>query len=394
MLILEVIFWLSVAACVYVYFGYPLLLLAAGALRPRPVRKAAYEPSVSVVIAAHNEERQIAAKLENTLALDYPRELLEVIVASDGSTDSTEEIVARYEGGGVKLLPLARCGKMRALNQAVARAAGGVVVLTDANAELEPGALKELLSPFADASVGGVCGNQKYRRAGAGDSAGEGENLYWTYDKWVKQLETRVGSTVAADGSIYALRRELYVPIEDGAQADDFAVSARVVTVGRARLVYEPAAVSYEPTPAKSDTEFRRKVRVANHCMRAILNLEGGLNPFRTGLYAVEMWSHKVMRYGVPLFAAAALAADSALAAGSWFYMVLLAGQILFYALALAGYALRRTRLGRLKPLYAPFYFCLANAAALFAVLSLMRGERITVWQPQREITQVGGGDK
>ncbi|HEX8685072.1 MAG TPA: hypothetical protein VF654_01185, partial [Pyrinomonadaceae bacterium] len=205
---------------------------------------------------------------------------------------------------------------------------------------------------------------------------------------------TRVGSTVAADGSIYALRRELYVPIEDGAQADDFAVSARVVTVGRRRLVYEPSAVSYEPPPAKSDMEFRRKVRVANHCMRAILNLEGGLNPLRTGLYAVEMWSHKVLRYGVPLFAALALAANAALAAGSRFYLALLAGQVLFYALALAGYVLRRTRWGRLKALYAPFFFCLANAAALVAMLSLLRGERITVWQPQREITQAGGGDK
>jgi len=394
MLLLEIIFWASVGLSVYVYAGYPVVLWAGAKLVRRAPRKAPVTPSLSVVIAAHNEERQIAAKLDNTLALDYPRELVEVLVASDGSTDATEEIVARYAARGVRLLPLARCGKMRALNQAVARAPGEVVVFTDANAMLEPRALRELVAPFADPAVGGVCGNQKYGRGGAGDSAGAGENLYWTYDKYLKHLETQLGSTVAADGSIYALRRELYVQIEDGAQADDFAVSARVVTEGRRRLVYEPAAVSYEPPPAKSDLEFRRKVRVANHCMRAILNLEGALNPFRTGLYAFEMWSHKVLRYAVPLFALAALAANALLAGRSTLYLLLFAGQVLFYALALAGYALRRTRWGRSKPLYAPFYFCLANAAALVGVLSLLRGERITVWQPQREMTQAGGSDK
>jgi cellulose synthase/poly-beta-1,6-N-acetylglucosamine synthase-like glycosyltransferase len=395
MFVLQIIFWASVALCAYVYAGYPVVLWALARVAGRPPRKGEVTPAVSVVIAAHNEERQIASKLENTLALDYPRERVEVVVASDGSTDATEEIVSRYAARGVRLLPLARCGKMRALNQGVALASGEVVVFTDANAELEPRALRELLAPFADASVGGVCGNQKYGRpSDSGDSAGAGENLYWTYDKYLKHLETQVGSTVAADGSLYALRRELYVQIEDGAQADDFAVSARVVTEGRRRLVYEPAAVSFEPPPAESDLEFRRKVRVANHCMRAIMNLRGGLNPFRTGLYAFEMWSHKVLRYAVPLFCVAALAAGAALAGLSLFYLALFAGQVLFYALALAGYALRRTRRGRLKVLYVPFYFCLANAAALVAVCSLLRGERITVWQPQREMTQAGGSEQ
>ena len=384
MLDLEIVFWASVALCVYVYAGYPFFLWAAGRVAGRPPLKGDVTPSVSVCIAAHNEEGQIAEKLGNTLALEYPRELLEVVVASDGSTDRTEEIVAAYEARGVKLLPLARCGKMRALNQAVALARGEVLVLTDANAMLERRALKELLSPFADISVGGVCGNQKFAPRRGGDSAGKGENLYWTYDKFIKRLETKLGSTVAADGSIYALRRELYVPLEDGAQADDIAISARVVTRGL-RLVYEPRAVSYEPPPARSDLEFRRKMRVANHCMRAFLNVEGALNPFRTGFYAVEVWSHKVLRYMVPLFALAALAANAALAGGSALYTLLLLGQALFYALALLGYALRRTRWGGLKALYGPFYFCLANAAATLGVLSLLRGERISVWQPQRE---------
>jgi cellulose synthase/poly-beta-1,6-N-acetylglucosamine synthase-like glycosyltransferase len=389
---LQFLMWSAVAVGAYVYVGYPLLLWAVGKTVERPVHKAPITPSVTVIIAAHNEEQQLAAKIKNTLALDYPQDRIEIIIASDGSTDGTEDVAARFEREGVGLLRLPRCGKMQALNQAVARSASEILVFTDANAELERRALKELVAPFADIEIGGVCGNQKYGRAAtAGDSAAAGEDLYWTFDKYLKELETRVGSTIAADGSLYAMRRELYVVVEDGAQADDFAVSARVVTSGGRRLVYEPEAVSFEPAPAASDQEFWRKVRVANHGIRAILALDGGLNPLRTGFYAIEMWSHKLLRYLLPLFAVGALAASAVLALHSVFYFALLVAQAAFYALAVAGCLLRRTPFGRLKPFYAPFYFCLANAAALLAILSLLKGERIAIWQPQREVTQVGG---
>ena len=392
MLALEIILWAGVAVGAYVYFGYPLLLWAAAKVTKRPIHKAPITPVVSLIIAAHNEERQLAAKIENTLALDYPRDRIEIIVASDGSTDGTEEIAGHFEPHGLRLLRLPRCGKMHALNKAVAQSAGEVLVFTDANAELERNALKALVAPFADIEVGGVCGNQKYRGAAdRDDTAGAGEDLYWRFDKYLKQLETCVGSTIAADGSLYAVRRDLYVVVEDGAQADDFAVSARVVTSGRRRLVFEPAAVSFEPAPGFSDREFWRKVRVANHGIRAILHLHGGLNPLRTGAYALQMWSHKVLRYMLPLFAIAALVATAALAFHSAFYLGLLGAQAAFYALAMSGWLLRRSSIGRLKAFYAPFYFCLANAAALLGLLSLLRGERITIWQPQREVTQVGG---
>lgn len=383
---IEFAFWISVVLCLYPYFGYPLLLIGLAAVRRRPVAKGDVTPTVSVIIAAHNEERQLAAKIENTLSLDYPQGRMELIVASDGSTDATEEIAARYEKEGVRLLRLARCGKLRALNQGVASASGEILVLTDANAALEPVALRELVAPFADAQVGGVCGNQKFfRPSGLEESAAGGENFYWTYDKYLKKLETQVGSTIAADGSIYALRRELYPRIEDGAQADDFAISARVVTRGGKRLVYEPAAISYEPPPAVSDLEFRRKIRVANHSLRSILSLEGGLNPFRTGLYAVELWSHKMFRYLLPVFALVALLTSAVLAPSSALYLLLLVGQLLFYVLALAGWTLRRSPWGRIKAFTLPFYFCLANAAVLVGALSLLKGERIVTWQPQRE---------
>jgi cellulose synthase/poly-beta-1,6-N-acetylglucosamine synthase-like glycosyltransferase len=379
---LEWLFWVSALLCVYPYLGYPLLLWIVATVWRRPILKADIAPTVSVIIAAYNEERQIAAKIENTLALDYPRDRLQIIVASDGSADATEAITARYSQRGVELVRLPRSGKLRTLNQAVARATGEILVLTDANAELQADALKRLVAPFADRDVGGVCGNQQYLANVAGDSVGASEQAYWEYDKALKKLETAIGSTIAADGSLYALRRELYVMMDDGAQADDFAISARVVTVGRKRLVYEPDAVSFEPRPLASGLEFWRKVRIANHSLRSVFSLERGLNPFASGFYAVELWSHKVLRYAAPLFALAALGASAALARSAGFYALILAVQLSFYALAFAGLAWRRSR-PRVVAL--PFHFCLANAAVIVGMMSVLRGERIAAWQPQRD---------
>lgn len=380
---LELIFFSCLGLCVYVYVGYPLLLAVIAAVRQRDVRRDAITPPVSVIIAAHNEEKIIGEKLENTLSLDYPKDRLEIIVVSDGSTDQTERIVAQYGERGVRLISLARCGKMQALNRGVAAATGELLVFTDANAILHASALRQLAANFTDPDVGGVCGNQNYRPP-SGDCAGQGETLYWTYDTFIKRLESQVGSTIGADGSLYAIRRSLFVPIGDPAQADDLAISARVVTQGY-RLVFEPAAVSYEEPPTSSRREFWRKVRVTNHSLRSLWDLREALNPWRTGFYALELLSHKVLRYLVPFFLGLALLANAALALTSGFYRLLLLGQVLFYGSALMGYRLRHHSWGRLRVFYIPFYFCLANAAAFLGILSLLKGERITLWQPQRE---------
>ena len=372
--------------CFYVYFGYPLLLEVLGIIRRRDVNKKDTIPFISVIIAAYNEESTITEKLENTLSLDYPKDRLEVVVASDGSTDSTEEMVRQYEGKGIKLLSLSRCGKIKSLTDAVDVAKGEVLVFTDANAILEERALRELASNFYDLEVGGVCGNQKYRleQNPNGDCASEGENLYWTYDKWIKQLESKLGSTIAADGSIYAIRKHLFVPISDPAQADDFAISARVVTQGY-RLVYEPEAVSYENPPISSDLEFWRKVRVANQSMNGILHLREALNPFKYGFYGIELLSHKVLRYLVPFFLLIAFVINILLSLDSDFYKIILLLQILFYVLAFIGYKARNLNLGRVKIFYGPFYFCLANIAVLLGAIYLISGKRITTWLPERE---------
>ncbi|HVG06714.1 MAG TPA: glycosyltransferase family 2 protein [Thermoanaerobaculia bacterium] len=380
------VFAVSLAASVYIYFGYPALIFLVSRLRPRPFRRGG-EPTVTVLIPVYNEEGMIEGKIANTLALDYPPDRLETLVVSDGSTDGTEAIVRRFAseaGDSVRLLSISRSGKAFALNEGARAARGEILVLTDANTLLEPGSLRPLVDPFADPGVGGVCGNKKQRPPAGADTTAEGENLYWRWDKWQKALESRAGSIFAADGTLYAVRKDLYVPIADPAQADDIAISARIVLQGR-RLLYEPRAVAWEEAPAEGREEFRRKVRVTNHSVRALWNLGRGL--WTSGFYSVELLSHKFFRHLVPFFLIPLFLSNAVLAAsatgGSPVFRILFAGQVLFYGLALAGFALRGTRLGRAKPFTVPYYFCLVNAAAFLGVLSILRGRRLRAWTPR-----------
>lgn len=387
MIVAEVVFWVSLAVCVWVYVGYPLVLVALSRLRARPVRAAAVTPPVTIVIPVHNEEGVIAEKLANCLSLDYPPDRLEVLVVSDGSTDRTQSIVEGYGDARVRLLALPRAGKAAALDAGAAASGGEVLAFTDADAMLEPSALRHLVAPLADPEVGGVCGNKRQRRRGGGaDAAAGGDGAYWRYEQWQKRLEARFGSVYAADGSLYAVRRELYVPIADAAQADDIAVSARVVVRGR-RLAFAPEAVAWEWAPEDASVEFARKVRVTNHSLRAVLGLGRAL--WTRGLYSLELVSHKLLRHLAPVFMVALLASSVALA-GRPLYRAALAGQVLFYAAGAAGHLLRRTRLLRLAPLTLAYYFCFVNAAALAGVLSVVRGTRLRAWTPRGGLSAHG----
>lgn len=397
------------AGTLYIYFGYPLLLWLLSRLRPRPVRsepRPRRPPRVTVILPVYNEEAVLATKLDNTLGQAYPEDRLEVLVVSDGSTDRSEDIASRYaegsrssaSGAPVRLLTLPRGGKARALNAAAEAAGGDVLVLTDANALLGSGALAALVEPFADPEVGGVCGRKGFRRrlfadGSFGDAAGndgapaaadataEGEGLYWRWDQWQKGLESRIGSVFAADGALYAVRRELYVPIADPAQADDIAVSTRVVLQGY-RLVEAPAARVFEEPPEEGLEELRRKVRVTNHSVRALLLL--GSDLWTRGLYSLELVSHKLLRHLVPFLLLPLVLANAVLAPGSPGFAVLLGSQLLFYGLAVAGFALRHVAVGRLPVLSIPYYFSMVNLAALLGVLSLLRGERRERWTPRK----------
>ena len=375
-------FWLALGTIAYTYVGFPLLVLARASLRRRPVRSAPIEPSVSVVMAARNEAAGIAVRLDNLLALDYPSDRLETIVASDGSDDATVEIAAGYTDRGVRVLALDRVGKADALNAAVSAATGEIVVFTDANSMFEPGALRGLVAPFADPEVGGVAGDQRYLPAGGADPDAGGERSYWDLDRRVKLAESASGSTVSATGAIYAIRRELFEPVRTGV-TDDFITSTAVIARGR-RLVFAPEAVAWEPVAGSNRLEYGRKVRIMTRGLRGVAARRALLDPRRTGFYAVQLASHKILRrvMAVPLLIVAAGAA--VLWPQGALYRLIALGAAGLTAFGALGLAAPRSRLGRQRPVALAAFFILVNVASLQAIYNLLTGRRIDRWEPGR----------
>jgi len=377
----EVVFYVALLGVLYPHLLFPLVLLLRGFLWRRPVLKADIEPPVSVIIAARNEAVSIAAKIENTLALDYPPEKLNVVVASDGSEDGTDERVLRYADRGVRLLPLPRCGKAEALNSAVEVSSGEILVFTDANSVLSPDAIRALVRPFADPKVGGVAGNQCYlEEQGGRKGVDGGEILYWSFDRLLKQAETLAGNVISATGAIYAIRRSRFRTIPAGV-TDDFFVSASVVAQGY-RLVFEAAAVAFEPTAGSHRGEFARKVRIMTRGLRGILILRELLNPFRHGFYALQLLSHKVLRRLTVFPLLVLLVVSPVLWEAGAIYRLVTVGQAGLLGCAAARILLGGSRLSRARVFSVPFFFCAVHAAELVAFFNLLRGHRIERWEP------------
>ena len=378
---MTVLFWISLALIVYVYAGYPLLLAAIRAVRgAQPVRRDAAEPPVTLVISAYNEEAVIGEKLENCLQLDYPRDRLQVIVVSDASEDRTDEVVSGYASHGVELLRMPqRSGKTVGLNAAVTRARGEIIVFSDANAMYGRDVVRKLVRNFADPAVGAVVGESTYVDQQVESERSEG--LYWRYETAIKRLESAVGSVVGGDGAIYAIRRSLYVPMRADALSD-FVNPLQIVKAGY-RCVYEPEARSYERAADDFGKEFRRKVRIVNRAWRALFSLRELLNPLRFGFFAVQLASHKLMRWLVPVFLVVAFVSNATLLAKGTVFRVAMALQIAFYVLAIAGYACRR-RPTMPTLLSVPYYFCLVNVASVLGILDAFRGKTYTTWSTAR----------
>lgn len=381
-MIREGIFWLATALLGMTYAGMPLLSLVRGRRFARPFRTADITPRVSVVIAAHNEAAVIGTRLDNLLALDYPRDQLEIVIVSDGSTDATDEIVAGYADRGIRLLAPGRVGKGAALEAAVAASTGDILVFSDANSHYAADAIRALVRPFADPDVGGVAGNQVYLREGESDGTAVGERGYWDFDRLLKRAQSAAGSVTNGTGAIYAIRREHFGPIPEGV-TDDMLNTVRVVDQGR-RLVFAEDAVAYEPVAPSGELEFRRKVRIMTRSFRALILMRRLFDPRRTGWYAVQLFWHKVMlrTAALPLIALAVV--SPMLWSRGPIYKLATVGQVACYALAVAGVALARRPMGRKAPLAVPAYFTLVNLASLRALLNVVRGERVDRWVPRR----------
>ncbi|HEX6183669.1 MAG TPA: glycosyltransferase family 2 protein [Pyrinomonadaceae bacterium] len=392
-LVMKGLFWAAAAALAYTYVGYPALVWAVSRLRPRAVRRGELEPTVTVIITAYNEERDLAAKLDNTLALDYPEDKLEVLVASDCSSDRTDEIARSYAARGVRLHRQAeRLGKTAAQNAAVELARGEVILFSDATTLYRPDVLRAMAPNFADPTVGCVAGKLIYVDPSS-SSTGSGAKSYWGYEIFLKTHESRACSLIGASGCLYAVRRSAYVPLYHEA-CSDFIIATKMVEQGL-RAVYEPAAVCTEETNRQAAKEFRMRVRVIAQTYTDLWRHRALLNPLRGGFYSVELLSHKVMRYLVPVFLALTLASSLALAVSGWFYALAAAAQVAFYAAAALGWLLGRAGV-RSRVLALPAYFVLSNAAAVAAFYKFARGERYARWEPIRETATVGvarGGD-
>jgi len=379
--LLLLLFWGSIGLIFYTYFVFPFLTLLRGKLRPHPYHSADITPTVSMIIAAYNEARSIGPKLDNVLSLDYPRDCLEIIIASDGSTDGTDEIVNDYKIQGVKLLSLPRQGKAPALNAAVAASTGEILLFSDANSMYAPDAIRALVRPFADPEVGGVAGNQTYLKGKQDDNA-EGEKSYWNFDRKLKQSQSQAGNAISATGAIYAIRRFLFQSVPDGV-TDDFVTSTRVIVQGY-RLVYVPDAIAYEPVAKSSGKEFGRKVRVITRGLRSVWVNRELLNPLQYGFYALQIFSHKVLRRLVVFPLILVLVISPLLWWRGFVYRLATLVQMVFYGCALVGALFMKARIGRAKIFSIPFFFSLVNLASLKAVLNIIRGHRIDRWETQR----------
>ena len=382
LLLAQLIFWSSIAALFYVYAGYPVLVYLVGLVFPKKIERGACEPRVTILITAYNEENAIRAKLENTLAIDYEREKLEILVASDGSTDKTEAIVKEFAARGVRLFRQeGRVGKTVTQNNAVAQAAGEIILFSDATTDYRPDVLREILPNFADASVGCVAGKLIYVD-GSASNVGKGARSYWNYETFLKQSESNACSLIGASGCLYAVRKSAYRPMYAEA-CSDFLICTIVYEQGL-RTVYEPRAVCTEDTNRQTDKEMRMRVRVISQTFTDLWRNRRMLNPLRGGFYAVELVSHKVLRYAVPLFLLLIFVSNLSLAPSGLFFEIVFLAQVAFYLLALTGWAFEKMGVA-LGVLAIPHYFVLANLASVFGFYQFLRGARYAAWEPIRE---------
>ena len=369
----QTIFWIAILIPFYAYIGYPLVLLALRLLIRREVKKGPIQPFISLLIPAYNEDDVIARKIENSLALDYPAELLEIVVASDGSKDRTAETAQRLaDGQRVRVLAFPQNrGKIATLNASVPELRGEIVVFSDAPAMLFPGSVRLLIENFADPAVGAVSGLYKVVKADEVD-VGKSEDLYWKYETFLKIQESQIDSTLGGHGHLHAIRKDLYPYPPAGTINDDYIIPVSVLAKGY-RAVYEPSAVVYEE--AHEMTGFGRRIRIMAGNIQQIREIKGLLHPFRP-MALFFFLSHKVSRLVVPFAMLVALIANLFLL-GSRFYFSIFCAQLAFYLLAALGtvWPLRP------KILMLPFYFSMINAATFFGFYHALTQRRGMAWK-------------
>ena len=375
-----VLFWFSIFVILYAYFGYPLCLYIISFTKPR--RKietiTSRNPKVSLLISAYNEENVIEDKILNSLSLNYPKDLLEIVVVSDASEDRTDEIVRCYIQKGVLLRSYeGRIGKTACLNKAVPLSKGDIIVFSDANSKYDRDAIKHLVKRFNDPKVGLVTGSTKYNSTKPNSVSGS-VGVYSKIEEITKKLESKIGSCVGADGAIFAIRKQLYQPLKEY-DINDFVIPLHIIRQGYRAVLVEHAFCTEETAKGISG-EFHRQARITNRTLRAIFNNAEMFNPFKFGFFSFELLSHNIIKFSVPFFLIILFSTNLILITSAPFYFLVFMGQSFFYLLACLGY--RGKSFIRIIDISQTFI--IANLAILYGWITYFKGKTYTIWNSAR----------
>ena len=380
----QIVFWASAGLLFYVYVGYPALMVLVSLIlgsERKPEPKEDELPTISVLIAAHNEEIHIREKIQQTLASDYPPEKMQIVIASDGSTDQTCSIVRSFNDPRVILFEVPQQkGKTNAQNQAMKICTGDVVIFSDATTIYEPKVLRYLASNYKNPKVGAVGGRFRYVDTKGESPTGHGTVVFWNYESMIKSAQSRIQSISGCSGCIYSVRRSVYTPLSPDIISD--LVQPLWVIVKGYRVIFEERAMAFEDTTRSVNEEFGMRVRVVTRGMRGILSCPDILKPWKHPWMSLQLFSHKIFRWLVPIFLMTLFASNLVIAGNSSFYRYVLFIQLAFYAAALVSTVVPLHR--KWKVLGIPLYFCTLNTAALVSLIQLCRGKKYVVWQTVR----------
>jgi cellulose synthase/poly-beta-1,6-N-acetylglucosamine synthase-like glycosyltransferase len=383
------LFWICIFLIVYTFAGYGLLLFILVKIKrlftkPFIFNSIHDQPTVTLLVAAYNEETIIAEKITNSLALDYPKDKLQLIFITDGSSDRTPAIVKEYKE--VLLLHEdIRAGKMAAIKRAIPFIKGEITVFTDANTFLNREAITELVKHYQNSRVGAVAGEKRILVEESADASSAGEGFYWKYESALKKLDYELYSNVGAAGELFSIRTALYQPVETDTIIDDHMIAMRIAEKGYI-IAYEPKAYAMETASADVKEELKRKVRIAAGGIQSILRLKKAANPLRNPVLTFQYISHRVLRWTITpflLIAAFVLNGMIAVNTGLHFYQLLFAAQIMFYLLAITGYYFENKHI-RIKALFIPYYFCIMNYAVLAGMRRYFKKQQSAAWEKSK----------
>ena len=384
---IEITFWSCFLLVFYSFLGYGIVLGVLIKIKRmiglgKYNTDKTYTPTVALIVPCFNEEDYIADKIKNSLLLDYPKDKLDIIFISDGSNDTTPDIVQKYTDQGIIAMHKdERKGKAAAMNRAVQNTHNEILIFCDANTDLNQLAIRNIVRHFSNDNVGGVAGQKRIVEKSADSATGAGEGFYWKYESKLKKWDSELYTVVGAAGELMAYRKSLYTELEPDTLLDDFMQSMRVAEAGY-RVIYEPNATATETASANVKEELKRKIRICAGGWQSMGRLKKARNPFHHFTLWFQYVSHRVLRWSFAAFCLMLLIPLNALLAmdGNLFYIVLFVGQILFYSLAFIGYFLEQKEI-RLKVLYIPYYFFIMHYAVFAGLMRYLKGNQSALWE-------------